>query len=50
MRHEVTATWRRAVRLSDAQLANAARVDAIRDYLAARKAAVEFANGRVGRE
>ncbi len=50
MQRDVTATWRRASKLSGAQLANPERIQAVKDYLTGRKTAVDFVNGRVSRE
>ncbi len=50
IQRDVNAAWRRADRLSDQHLGNSVRVQAVKDYLAARKAAVDFVNGRVSRE
>ena len=47
MQREVNATWRTAVRLAKAPMADSGRVQAVRDYLVARRAAVEFVNGRL---
>lgn len=50
MQRDVNSTWRRASRLSEVALANPERTQAVKDYLAARKAAVDFVNGRVSHE
>lgn len=50
MQRDVTATWRKASRLSGEVLSNPARVEAVKDYLAARQAAVDLVNGKVSRD
>ncbi len=50
MQRDVTATWRTASRLSKEPMADSGRVQAVRDYLVARRAAVNFVNGRLAHD
>jgi hypothetical protein len=50
VQRDVNSTWRRASRLRDQPLPDPARVQAVKDYLAARRAAVDIVNGKESRE
>ncbi len=47
---DVTSTWRNAARLAQEPMGDSDRVQAVRDYLVARRAAVDFVNGRLTHE
>lgn len=50
MQKDVTSTWRNAARLAKEPMADSDRVQAVRDYLVARRAAVDFVNGRLAHD
>ncbi len=50
MQRDVTGSWRLASRVSDQTPGDPDRVRTVRDYLAARQAAVDLVNGKVSRE
>ena len=47
---DVTGTWRKAARLAKEPMGDSDRVQAVRDYLVARRAAVDFVNGRLAHD
>jgi hypothetical protein len=50
MRHEVTSAYRRASALSTKPLTDPTRRQSVTDYLAARTAAMDWINGKVGHD
>lgn len=50
MQRDVNGTWRAAVRLSKKSMVDSGRVQAVRDYLIARRTAIAFVNGRMSRD
>ena len=50
IQRDVNGTWRKAARLAKEPMGDSERVQAVRDYLTARRAAVDFVNGRLSRE
>ncbi len=50
MQRDVNGTWRTAQRMMKQPMAQLERVEAVRDYLVARRAATDFVNGRLAHE
>ncbi len=50
MQRDVTRSWRNAARLAKEPMGDSDRVQAVRDYLVARRAAVDFVNGRLAHD
>ena len=50
IQRDVTGTWRNAARLAKEPMGDGDRVQAVRDYLVARHAAVDFVNGRLAHD
>ncbi len=50
LQRDVNATWRTAARLATEPMGDSDRVQAVRDYLVARREAVNFVNGRLSHD